>query len=146
MSKVSHTQIESLRLAIDALVRVFKITDSLKVDPSIPKLNPPDVQALLYISKNPHCISNDVSHFLGTSPTTTSALIDRLVRRGLILRGRTEENRRIVQLTCSADGERVAKKVIAEQDSHCEEMLRKLSAADRKNFLSAINTIVAGLD
>jgi len=138
-------QVEHLRSSIDVLVRVFKITDSLDVDPTVPKLNPPDVQTLIYVGDNPGCMSSDAGAFLGTVPTTTTAIIDRLVKRGLVLRERSDENRRIVALTLTPDGRKVADKILDQQRDHCRQMLAKLSAAERKAFLAAMGKIVDGL-
>ncbi|MGY6553528.1 MAG: MarR family winged helix-turn-helix transcriptional regulator [Wenzhouxiangella sp.] len=138
-------QIEALRLSIDALVRVFKITDSPTLGPGMPKLNPPDMQALLFIARNPGCIAADLGGFLGIVPTTTSALVDRLVRQGLLLRERTEANRRIVLLKLSAAGETVVEKIIAQQNEHCRIMLSVLSDTEREAFLSAAQKISAAI-
>jgi DNA-binding MarR family transcriptional regulator len=141
MSQPSPSQIETLRLSIDALVRVFRITDSPALGPDMPKLNPPDMQALLFVARNPECIAADVSAFLGVVPTTTSALVDRLVRQDLMLRTRTEANRRVVLLRLTEMGEEVVRQIVAQQDDHCRIMLEALSETEREAFLMAARKI-----
>ena len=145
MSKPSQTQIDTLRLSIDALVRVFRITDSPSLGPDSPKLNPPDMQALLFVAQNPDCISSDVGGFLGVVPTTTSALVDRLVRQGLLSRARTEANRRVVLLRLTGPGEAVVRQIIAQQNDHCRIMLEALSETERDAFLSAARKIATAI-
>lgn len=141
MTTPTRAQIEALRLSIDTLVRVFKITDSPSLGPETPKLNPPDMQALLFIANHPDCIATDVGAFLGVVPTTTSALVDRLVRQGLLLRARTEANRRVVLLRLSEVGEDVVDQIIAQQNEHCRIMLGALSESERKAFIGAVQKI-----
>lgn len=141
MTTPTATQIETLRLSIDALVRVFRVTDSPALGRGMPKLNPPDIQALLFVARNPDCIAADVSAFLGVVPTTTSALVDRLVRQGLLLRARTEANRRVVLLQLTEMGEEVVRQIIAQQDDHCRIMLEALSETERETFLKAAQKI-----
>ena len=141
MSTPTPSQIETLRLSIDALVRVFRVTDSPALGPGMPKLNPPDMQALLFVARNPDCIASDLSAFLGVVPTTTSALVDRLVRQGLLLRARTETNRRVVLLRLTGQGEEVVRQIIAQQDDHCRIMLEALSGPEREAFLKAAQKI-----
>ena len=145
MSAPSQTQIDTLRLSIDALVRVFRITDSPALGPDAPRLNPPDMQALLFVAQNPDCISADVGAFLGVVPTTTSALVDRLVRQGLLLRARTETNRRVVLLRLTDTGEEVVRKIVAQQNDHCRVMLEALSETERDAFLSAARKIATAI-
>ena len=137
MSSPTPDEIETLRLSIDALVRVFRITDSPSLGLDMPKLNPPDMQALLFVSRHADCIATDVGAFLGVVPTTTSALVDRLVRHGLLLRTRTDTNRRVVLLRLTGVGETVVQLILAKQNEHCRIMLLALSEVEREAFLGA---------
>lgn len=140
MSNITCTQVQSLREAISAVVRTFKVADGHGVEGQL-KLNQPDLQALLFVSQHDRCIAGDVAGFLGVVATTSSAIIDRLVRRGLVIRNRTEENRRIVQLTLSADGEKTVGAIISEQNKHCAQMLEHLDFSEREGFVAAMKKI-----
>ena len=87
----------------------------------------------------------DLGQFLGVVPTTTSAIVDRLVRRDLVIRNRTEMNRRVVQLELSDEGRRVAAALLAQQDHHCRVMLATLDKADRKAFVRAMEKIAKSI-
>ncbi len=145
MSKIDPAHVETLRQSIDVLVRVFKITEGHVGDDDALKLNPSDTQAILFVAGRPGCIAADLGQFLGVVPTTTSAIVDRLVRRRLLVRGRTEENRRIVQLSLSEEGARVAEALVAQQTKHCALMLAALDKGDRKGFVRAMAKIAASL-
>ncbi len=143
MTKIRKCQIENLRSAVDALTRAYKISDKPGTCETA-KLNPSDMQALLYITRNPGCIANDVACFLGVVPTTASTILDRLSKSGLISRSRTEENRRIIKLAPTEEGTRTAAALVAEQEGQCEEMLSRLDAEERDEFVALIAK-VAGL-
>lgn len=145
MSSPSPAQIEALRLAIDVLVRVFKITDSPALGAGTPRLNPPDMQALLFVARHPDCIASHLGAFLGVAPTTVSALVDRLVRQGLMVRARTDANRRVVLLRLTGAGEAVVRQIISQQDDHCRQMLSALTEAEREAFLQAARKIVSAM-
>ncbi|XSG81811.1 MAG: MarR family winged helix-turn-helix transcriptional regulator [Methyloligella sp. ZOD6] len=143
MTKIRKAQIEALREAIGALTRAYKIPE--KTDSNVAWcLNPSDAQALLYITGNPGCIASDVASFLGVVPTTASTILDRLSKRDLIRRSRTEENRRIVKLTPTPEGKKSAAALVAEQEGHCAQMLSHLDSEERDTFIALILK-VAGL-
>ena len=95
------------------------------------KLNPIDVQALLFIADHPGCTASVVGQHLGVVATTTSALLDRLVRYGLVLRERVESNRRIVHLSLRAAGQERVKRLIETANAHCRAMLEVLAPEER---------------
>jgi len=145
MSDPKPFQSDELRLCIDALVRVFKVTDSPSLGPGATRLNPPDMQALLFVAQNANCISNDLGTFLQVVPTTTSSIVDRLVRQGLLYRTRSDENRRVVHLKLSEAGQKVVDQIIAQQNDQCRTMLSQLSPSERDQFLRAAKKIAAGI-
>ena len=145
MSKIDPAHVETLRQSVDVLVRVFKIAEGHPGDDDAPKLNPSDMQAILFVAAHPGCIAADLGQFLSVVPTTTSAIVDRLVRRQLLLRSRTEANRRIVQLTVSKEGACVAEILVARQTRNCERMLAKLDKSERKGFVRAMEKIARSM-
>lgn len=144
MTKPSIAQIEELRTAVDTIVRIFKIVDDVPIADGL-KLNPTDVQALLFIHRNNLCIASQLADFLGVVPTTNSAVIDRLVKRELVVRNRTESNRRIVQLSLTNNGHKAADAIIEEQSSHCSQMLDLLGPEERSHFVRSMTKIATGL-
>lgn len=141
--KIQDAQITELRTAIDAIVRMFKIGDDIAAGTAT-KLNPSDVQTLLFIGAHDLCTGTDIAGFLGVVPTTASAIIERLVKRGLVVRNRTEANRRIVQLSLTGDGRAATAAIIREHNSHCAQMLDRLDPDERAGFVHAMTKIATG--
>ena len=140
MTTINQTHIDQLRTSIDVLVRVLKITDSIDVE-SARRLNPPDVQTLLRIGDRGQCIATDISKFLNVAPTTTSSIVDRLSRRGLVTRDRSDENRRIVHLTLTEQGQRVRSEIIDAQNKDCAAMLALLDTSERELFVGLLEKV-----
>lgn len=141
MTQPSKQQIDTLRLGIDSLMRRFKIAEAKLAAEGDLKLNPIDIQALLFIADHPGCTANAVGQHLGVVPTTTSALLDRLVRQGLILRERVESNRRIVHLSLPEAGHERVKRIIETSNAHCRAMLEALKPDERTRFVNAVTKI-----
>ena len=129
---------QSVRESIDALVRAFKIDEGVTSGGVKVKMNPADMHALMYITQNPKCMASKLSDFLGVAPTTVSSIIDRLVKKELITRSRTDGNRRIVQLELTEIGKKVSNAVKQEQLSHCAEMLLPLNDEERQLFAALL--------
>ena len=146
MTDIDPAEISALRQSIDVLVRVLKITDSSQVSQSTPKLNPADMQAILFVADRPNCIVSDLVGFLKLPPTTISALLNRLEKYGIVLRRHTSENRRVIHLQLTEAGEEVAKAILAEQNAHCARMLSALDERERRRFIQSIVKIAGSLD
>ncbi|WP_111656260.1 MarR family winged helix-turn-helix transcriptional regulator [Isoalcanivorax indicus] len=142
---IPQSQITAFRHAIDALIRAFKVSEGVQHPDLSKPLSQTDVQALLYVVAHPLCIGADLGQHLGMVPTTVSAIVDRLVRSGLLARSRTETNRRIVQLQPTAAGLRIAEQVIAGQEADCRLMLEALSDSERQHFISMFGKIALAM-
>jgi DNA-binding MarR family transcriptional regulator len=143
MTQPSKKQIDTLRRGIDSLVRRFKIAEAGPAAKGDLKLNPIDIQAMVFIADHPGRTARAVGQHLGVVPTTTSALLDRLVRHGLVLRERVESNRRIVRLSLQEAGYQRVKRIIETSNAHCRAMLEALEPDERTRFVNAVTRIVS---
>jgi hypothetical protein len=64
MTKPSKRQIDTLRVGIDTLMRRFKIAEAGSADERGHKLNPIDIQVLLFIADHPGCTARAVGQHL----------------------------------------------------------------------------------
>ena len=142
---MNEEMIETLRQGIDALVREFKIADVVQPSDGGPLLNPSDVQTLMYVEEHDGCIARDLANFLGVPPTSVTTIVDRLVRREYLSRGRTENNRRVVILSLTDAGREVMEQILEEQRRHCSAMLAILEPTERDQFVAQISDIAKGV-
>lgn len=138
----------ALRLheAIDRLMRAFKVAEGRANEGRAEAtLVTADVQSLMFVGARPDSMASELAAFLGVAPTTASSVIDRLVRRGLLVRERTNENRRVVRLRLTDEGEAARSRIVAEQLANCREMLAALPAAERKTLVALLAKVAAAV-
>lgn len=141
MSDINNKLAHSVRESIEVLMRSFKVDETITSKSAMAKMNQPDMHSLIYIARHPKCMASQLAEFLGVAPTTASAIIDRLVKKELITRSRTEENRRIIQLELSPSGRKAEKSITAEQLTNCAEMLQALSTKEQAIFTSLLQKV-----
>ncbi|PCJ81590.1 MAG: hypothetical protein COA52_20520 [Hyphomicrobiales bacterium] len=139
MNAPTDNQATTLRIAIDAMMRRFKIAES-EVSDSKP-LNQIDIQVMLYVSAHPGCGPTDVARYLKVAPTTISSATDRLANREFLQRERPDKNRRSIALSLTGSGTRYVFDLIDVQKTHCRMMLEQLSPTDQDVFIKLISKI-----
>lgn len=99
---------------------------------------------LVALSRGPARGQGVLAQEIGADKTRIIATLDDLQDRGLLLRTPDPADRRARLLELTADGQRIVTQVRAEIQA-CEEqqILKHLSAADRKGFLGALQTLAA---
>jgi DNA-binding MarR family transcriptional regulator len=144
---IAKPQLNELFIALRQLTRALKVAeDHGPAARAAEKVNPSDLAALLFIGDHEACIIKEVGHHLGLTATTTSSLVERLVRKGLVTRSRTEQNRRIARLALTAAGETLRQHAIADQLRHCRAMLAALDPGERPVLVSLMRKIASTAD
>lgn len=80
------------------------------------------------------------------SPTTTSRIVERLVRSKLVSRERGERDRRRVRLSLTPDGQRRHRELPRPLQDRFLERLERLPAADQEHLLDALREILVMMD
>jgi DNA-binding MarR family transcriptional regulator len=143
MSKPSQAQIQALYDSVCTLLRMLTVGE--KTFPPAGgriKYNGLDFQTIGFVGRNPGCMATELAGFLDVAATTATSTIDRLVKRGLLLRERPEDNRRAVSLSLSKEGELVFKHMVAHDMTSMQLMLQALAPAERAPFVAAMGKIV----
>ena len=69
------------------------------------KASVPQIRALSFIRRNPSSTLTTVSEYLAVSNATTSSIVDRLVKKGLVTRSEDPKERRCLQLSLTQKGQ-----------------------------------------
>lgn len=69
------------------------------------KASVPQIRALSFIRRNPASTLTTVSEYLAVSNATTSSIVDRLVKKGLVTRVEDPKERRCLQLSLTQKGQ-----------------------------------------
>lgn len=103
-----------------------------------------EIRALILLRTSGRTIMTDFATELGVPLSTATHTIDRLVRKGLVMRIRSEEDRRIVQVEMSPAGVDFQNALRARHQAMARSWLLPLSASERETFLRLMAKITQG--
>ena len=92
-----------------------------------PALSLPQLRVLAYLHHHPGACLFHVSEHLGVSRPTTSIMVERLVRRGMISRATDPEERRRIVLALTPIGARHLERARRSTETHMAAVLARLS-------------------
>jgi len=87
----------------------------------------------------------ELARKMGTSPGNMTAMIDRLVRAGLVERGRSERDRRVVIVRLSPAGRELAERVRRATKAGMRRIMRRLPDAQKLAFFETLSAVVTAL-
>jgi DNA-binding MarR family transcriptional regulator len=137
-------QAEQLDASISTLIRVLTIDErrlSSAVGHSL--FNALDLETLSYIHRYPGSVAKDAAAFLGVCATTMQSVVDRLHKRGFIVRDMLALKGRAVALTLTEEGMAFRRRLHAQNLKNCEEMLMCIDESDRDRFIQNLTRIAA---
>lgn len=105
-------------------------------------LRPVEAAALVLIGRNKDVSQNVLAAALGTDQATMVAICTRMEARKLITRRRLSTDRRYQTLSLTPEGKRISMFVKKRLRMHNENVVRNLSAAQRKQLLTFLRDIV----
>lgn len=87
-------------------------------------------------------IMSELSSALHLPPTTTTSIVDRMVRKGYVIRKRLEEERRLVVVSLSDEGQNLWKKHRDEHIAWALDLLSVLSESEQDQLINLLEKIV----
>lgn len=133
-------EIESLLRAVSSSVR--KNGRAILVDFDI---TPPQFDALVVISLTDKLAIGDLSSRLGLAYSTTTDLVDRLERRGFVLRVRDEEDKRVVRVRMLPAGEELIDRLMTARRAYLARVLEQVGAPEQEALLRALTVLAKHL-
>jgi DNA-binding MarR family transcriptional regulator len=125
---------------LDALFRRLILPRQPPNDPSR-ECSREEIRALILLRTSGRTIMSDFAGELGVPLSTATHTIDRLVGKGLVLRVRSEEDRRVVQVEMSPAGKEFQTALRARHQAMARSWLTPLSPAERETFLDLMAKI-----
>ena len=101
----------------------------------------PQYRTLVVLSYGGQHRLADLANTLGVSPSTATRMCDRLVKKGLITRGRDALDRREVNIVVTAAGRQVVDDVIERRRSEVRQMLRSIPDDARPQLVQALQLL-----
>ncbi|MDA8268840.1 MAG: MarR family transcriptional regulator [Actinomycetota bacterium] len=101
----------------------------------------PQYRALVVlVSRGPQRVAS-LAEALAVTPPTATRMCDRLVRKGLVRRRTSSEDRREVHLSISATGRDLVSQVTARRRQEIAELLRGIPARDQVTMVELFGTL-----
>jgi DNA-binding MarR family transcriptional regulator len=141
------TEIEQLDAAISTLLRLLMIDErrSAATFGSLP-FNLIDLETLSFLHRHPGSLAKNVATYLGVRSTTMQSVIERLHKRGLLLRDRDALKGRAIALSLTKEGLEFRNKMQQHNLKNCQHMLATLAVQDRIGFVRNMTTIATALE
>ena len=103
---------------------------------------PTEAVALLHLA-NRDMIVSEISHAAGLQRSGGSVLVDRLHARRLIKRTPDERDRRVVRVSLTPSGSRIASVLLEQISSKALSLLQGLGTTDRRRLASGLQRMAA---
>jgi DNA-binding MarR family transcriptional regulator len=129
----------NLRLAQTASFAAF-VREAHEVD-----LQPGRFALLMLIGRNPGIGQTALSRANGRDKSTLTPALNDLVRRGLVDRQRTSEDRRAYRLTLTREGKAMLRRLTRCAERHDSNLDRIVGNRDRAAFLRVLRKLIAEL-
>lgn len=128
---------------LDALFRRLMLPRQPVEEQSL-ELSREEVRALILLRSSERSIMTDFAAASGIPLSTATHTIDRLVRKGLVVRVRSDRDRRIVQVEMSETGKKLHAALRAKHQAMALSWLEPLRPNERENFLNLMAKIAEG--
>lgn len=106
------------------------------------KISYPQFWALDYLLHHDQCKMNKLTKFMMVSFSTASGMVDRMVKSGLVVRIRGEEDRRTVLLSITTKGKNILKEVYAQKRKAMMGLFSSLSSRERAEYIGILEKLV----
>ena len=107
-------------------------------------LNPKEMNAIVFIGKKEKCIMREISAFLQVADSTVTILVDRLVKRKLVRRELSDEDRRVINIILTDEGKAIYKEHLKAYQKLCRGILMTLDDKEQDLYVDLMKKIADG--
>jgi DNA-binding MarR family transcriptional regulator len=105
------------------------------------ELSPQDGRALVTLSGRGPITMTDFSELAGVPLSTATRMVERLIDKGLAIRSRIEDDRRVVRVELSEEGKKLNQKFVEHRHAISKAMLSPLTHGEREIFIELMSKI-----
>jgi DNA-binding MarR family transcriptional regulator len=136
-SRDLERQLRELDACFDRLQRVMM--SRLAPPLTDVELSPQDGRALVTRSGRGPITMTDFSELLGVPLSTATRTVERLIEKGLAIRSRIEDDRRVVRVDLSEEGKKLNQKFAEHRRAFGNAMLSPLTHGEREIFIELMS-------
>jgi DNA-binding MarR family transcriptional regulator len=109
------------------------------------ELSMTQAEVVSYLSEEGETTMGELSDHICISLSAMTGVIDRLVQKGAVSRGRDKKDRRVVNVSLTPAGKKLASDVSQVRKAHAIAVLGALDASDRKQLLDIMGKLADNL-
>jgi len=130
-----------LQAMLVELMRRRSLRDPISATCAELELSAPQVHTLLAMGHEGPLTMGELARRVAVTEKTTTGLVDRLERDGLVQRLRDDSDRRVVRVKLTARGGRLARRLDAEVLQKLTWLMGRLDAGDRRDLFRIIGKL-----
>jgi DNA-binding MarR family transcriptional regulator len=113
---------------------VVNFTNMLPRTKEFEEMNTMELYLFLYVALNGPKKMSELSDVLKTTKSNVTNLVDALERNGYLSRIRSKEDRRVIMVELTKEGERLYRKLLDSFDSLVKDIISKIPQEDLEEF------------
>lgn len=98
---------------------------------------------MLWVAQHNECLMSEFSRGVDVPLSTATRLVDRLCAKGLLIRNRSVEDRRVVRVALSKLGKRMERQMREHTAIAIGEMLAKLTPQEQKQLIHLLEAMTS---
>ena len=130
-------EIIELQRQVDRARRQYELDVWMALPLSIAQL-----KSLFFISNQGSTNLGKLAVALGVTPTNVTGIVDRLVKKGLVTRTESDQDRRILLLRATDEGEELVAKLRQRRTGHMSEVLDRMSVGELATLAQGFASLV----
>jgi DNA-binding MarR family transcriptional regulator len=131
---------------MDHLDLIYRRYASTKECRNLDVCRKPELKILAILGKNGPSIMTDLAERAELSVSTVTSIMDGLVEKSLVRRGRSEEDRRIVRVDLTRQGRKIYGEILEFQVGIVRLMLNALNKQEQELFVGLFRKIVRTIE
>ncbi|MHB1415872.1 MAG: MarR family winged helix-turn-helix transcriptional regulator [Chloroflexota bacterium] len=142
MSEISFT--EDAEKAADLFVAVLSkaLANRVLDEAFAGQITMPQLQSLRYLLYNDDRLMSDLAEGLDISYPAATKTVERLVKKGLVVREGDPTDRRVVRVHLTEQGKGLVEEINAEMNSRLASVIERLEPADREALMTGLRAFV----
>ena len=101
-----------------------------------------ELKVIVFLGQKSPCIMREIADYMGLAVSTLTGIMDRLVQKGLVVRERPEEDRRIVKVELTVIGREAERWHFGEHMQISRGILNSLNERDQKALLVLMHKVI----
>lgn len=126
--------------SLDALIGRFIVNSPRGLHPI--DISPQESRSLIWLGRNHTCVMSEFARGLAVPLSTATHMVDRLVEKGLLVRKRSKQDRRIVMISLSKLGKRLDRRFYEHRLTRSRKLLGALGTTDQKHLIRLMRKLV----